>query len=323
MARLFMYILIFLILAYNSHVISSEKGIRNGELQEMSSGNLSDISQSNELLLLSKHDKEKHEKKSKGKKSKKVTLCHIPPGNPDNAHTISASESSVNTHLEHGDYLGSCEEISPPPQRYTGIIEVLKYYDNNRNGQKDVNEYGLDGWTITVYNERGVVVESRITGADSAFDNTGLVKFELPSGRYKICETLQSGWLNTDPGGSFPCRNVTLNDGEQERIYFGNMYESAPSVSDCTSIGEILTDVDYYKGRKTTVCGTVVDIITFPYTELGAFQLNDGTGLMWAIPYGFVPAKGDRVRVSGTIDIGVTIKNIPLGVLIRGFTTTY
>jgi len=36
-------------------------------------------------------------------------VCHIPPGNPDNAHTICISESAWDAHLAHGDYLGPCE----------------------------------------------------------------------------------------------------------------------------------------------------------------------------------------------------------------------
>jgi hypothetical protein len=42
----------------------------------------------------------------------KVLICHIPPGNPDNAHTISVDESAVEAHLAHGDSLGECAEDS-------------------------------------------------------------------------------------------------------------------------------------------------------------------------------------------------------------------
>jgi hypothetical protein len=43
--------------------------------------------------------------------SEKVTICHIPPGNPENAHTITVGESAVAAHLEnHGDYIGACGE---------------------------------------------------------------------------------------------------------------------------------------------------------------------------------------------------------------------
>ena len=35
-------------------------------------------------------------------------ICHIPPGNPGNRHTINVGESAVNAHLAHGDHTGSC-----------------------------------------------------------------------------------------------------------------------------------------------------------------------------------------------------------------------
>ena len=38
----------------------------------------------------------------------KVTLCHIPPGNPDNKKTITVGASAVDAHLAHGDTLGPC-----------------------------------------------------------------------------------------------------------------------------------------------------------------------------------------------------------------------
>ena len=33
----------------------------------------------------------------------KVCLCHIPPGNPGNAHTICVGAPAVKSHLGHGD----------------------------------------------------------------------------------------------------------------------------------------------------------------------------------------------------------------------------
>lgn len=37
-----------------------------------------------------------------------VTICHIPPGNPSNAHTITISINALPAHLAHGDYIGAC-----------------------------------------------------------------------------------------------------------------------------------------------------------------------------------------------------------------------
>ncbi len=38
----------------------------------------------------------------------KVAICHVPPGNPANSHTISVSQNAVQAHLNHGDFLGEC-----------------------------------------------------------------------------------------------------------------------------------------------------------------------------------------------------------------------
>jgi hypothetical protein len=41
----------------------------------------------------------------------KVLVCHIPPGNPANFHTISISEDDVQDHLDHGDFEGDCDDF--------------------------------------------------------------------------------------------------------------------------------------------------------------------------------------------------------------------
>jgi len=49
----------------------------------------------------------------------KVTICHIPPGNPANAHEITVDAHAIPAHLAHGDNLGSCvctpDRCPPPP----------------------------------------------------------------------------------------------------------------------------------------------------------------------------------------------------------------
>ncbi|MFL5305864.1 MAG: hypothetical protein ACJ8F1_11655 [Polyangia bacterium] len=52
----------------------------------------------------------------------KTTICHIPPGNPANAHTLCIGNAAVPAHLDnHGDYLGPCKAEQPcPPPPSTG-----------------------------------------------------------------------------------------------------------------------------------------------------------------------------------------------------------
>jgi hypothetical protein len=42
----------------------------------------------------------------------KIPLCHIPPGNPANRHSILVGESAVAAHLRHGDHRGYCDAQS-------------------------------------------------------------------------------------------------------------------------------------------------------------------------------------------------------------------
>ena len=53
-----------------------------------------------------------------GKNNQKVLICHVPPGNPNNAHTICISPSALSPHLSNlwnlhgGDYCGPCSNVS-------------------------------------------------------------------------------------------------------------------------------------------------------------------------------------------------------------------
>jgi hypothetical protein len=44
-----------------------------------------------------------------------VTICHIPPGNPANAHSITVGAPAVPAHRAHGDPLGPCPTPTPTP----------------------------------------------------------------------------------------------------------------------------------------------------------------------------------------------------------------
>jgi hypothetical protein len=40
--------------------------------------------------------------------NRKVIICHVPPGNPQNSHTLKIDKSALNAHLAKGDYVGPC-----------------------------------------------------------------------------------------------------------------------------------------------------------------------------------------------------------------------
>lgn len=55
-------------------------------------------------------------------KNDKVTICHLPPGNPENAQTLTIDDNALKAHLGNneeglhgGDYYGSCKRNEPTP----------------------------------------------------------------------------------------------------------------------------------------------------------------------------------------------------------------
>jgi hypothetical protein len=43
-------------------------------------------------------------------RTERVTICHHPPGNRENARTLTVGPAAVDAHLEHGDSRGPCKE---------------------------------------------------------------------------------------------------------------------------------------------------------------------------------------------------------------------
>lgn len=53
---------------------------------------------------------------------KKVTICHIPPGNPNAARSICVGKLALKAHLAHGDFIGACEGDEEPEEDTTPPI---------------------------------------------------------------------------------------------------------------------------------------------------------------------------------------------------------
>jgi len=83
----------------------------------------------------------------------KVTVCHIPPGNLENASTIQVSQNALDAHLAHGDELGECVE-EPEPQ-ITGTIGC--------------GEYRFGSWYTNVDPTQVTIVMSGLTPGGAPF----------------------------------------------------------------------------------------------------------------------------------------------------------
>jgi len=56
-----------------------------------------------------KFEVEEDEHEEERTREGKMQVCHIPPGNPNKAHTITVGGHAVDKHLAHGDVIGSCD----------------------------------------------------------------------------------------------------------------------------------------------------------------------------------------------------------------------
>jgi hypothetical protein len=88
-----------------------------------------------------KKENEKHD--DDDEEHDKVKICHIPDGNPANAHTIEISESALASHLDHDDTLGACPDDDDEEEPAHIIIIRAITDDNNK-------AYNIDDFTISI-----------------------------------------------------------------------------------------------------------------------------------------------------------------------------
>lgn len=96
-----------------------------------------------------------------------------------------------------------------------GDLAVSLFHDVNANNVRDVSETGQQGWAVSATGGPTNVTVNGTTNATGNVNFTGL----LP-GAYNVCETLQSGWLNSTPGSA--CAIVQVVSSQAVPAVFGN-----------------------------------------------------------------------------------------------------
>jgi len=95
-----------------------------------------------------------------------------------------------------------------------GQYLALKYQDTDGNGSQGAGEPALAGWELCLYDATGANLITSASGRPicAITGASGVARLtEVPaSGSYQICETLQSGWVNTDPASGSGCKPVTI-----------------------------------------------------------------------------------------------------------------
>lgn len=84
-----------------------------------------------------------------------------------------------------------------------------------------------------------------------------------------------------------------------------------------TSIATIEANPSRFENKEVAVAGVVKDSygLNIPGTRIagGAYKLDDGTGSIWIMTDGSVPAKGSRIGVKGKVGTGVNWKGKTYG----------
>ncbi|HEA46200.1 MAG TPA: hypothetical protein ENH99_00265 [Candidatus Pacearchaeota archaeon] len=123
----------------------------------------------------------------------KTTLCHIPPGDPSAAHTISVGAPAVNAHLGRhgGDTLGACSggegnETSPPEGNETGVDESPQWFDNSTNSTVNgtliehrvmwTDDNALSGYIFSFDNGTGTFVNDSFVAMSGTEDWSNVSK---------------------------------------------------------------------------------------------------------------------------------------------------
>jgi hypothetical protein len=148
----------------------------------------------------------------------KVEICHVPPGNPGNAHTICVNENAVQSHLDNGCQLGACGEAlqacnvtsssnssgSSVSSTVTGAISsdvTMEVYPNPFDNVINASFNGLEGayYQIDLVDVTGKVVAELFSGSSENMNST--IRFngrELAPGIYLIKMTINGEFITQE-----------------------------------------------------------------------------------------------------------------------------
>jgi hypothetical protein len=126
--------------------------------------------------------------------------------------------------------------VSNTPPSTTGTISGMKYNDLNRNGQKDVNEPGLAGWTIRLRSGNKVITTTTDVKGNYSFT-------DLQPGTYKVREVHQRGWKRMSKN---PKKIVIIGGATVTDVDFGNAVKQKKEREDTDKDDNCNDESGYY-----------------------------------------------------------------------------
>jgi hypothetical protein len=167
------------------------------------------------------------------------------------------------------------------------VITGRKFRDINCNGKPDPGEPGLSGWEITLTSAGGAPLTA-ITDSEGYYSF-----FDVVPGTYDLAETLQPGWVPSQPAGGI-YTGVVVSGAEVLVRDFGNCQDPPCSQALNVSAEQVESDccfnLSYANSGSDEVYGVAVhalDGVTLNATPAAGFQIPSfGPGSATVIPSG-------------------------------------
>ena len=165
----------------------------------------------------------------------KVTICHIPPGNPGNAHTITVGAPAVEKHVaNHGDTVGACDNENQPPEAVAGEDVCLLFGEEAvLDGSESSDPEGADltfEWNIAEAPDA-----SSASIVDPTADVTSLPPDRL--GDYKVELTVSDGELTDTDDLLVGATMIVTLDEEEYLVSVGDEIEVTVSLDEAAPPG--------------------------------------------------------------------------------------
>ncbi|GAF74015.1 unnamed protein product, partial [marine sediment metagenome] len=160
----------------------------------------------------------------------------------------------------------------------TGEIRGTKFNDANGDGSRDVDETGLEGWTIYLdQNQNGrrdVGEQFTVTDSGGNYAFTG-----LPNGTYYVAEEQQAGWVATSPESGFQeveivSGSIHIQDGDFLDWSFDATGTATATVEQTGGNPDARLNVTTVSGPTVYATAINHDVSTVAKLEGAAFTLD-------------------------------------------------
>lgn len=156
----------------------------------------------------------------------------------------------------------------------TGTIRVFKFYDHNGDGIFNGDDYGIEGWEITVTGTN--------TNMTRLTDSNGYASFAyLEEGHYTVTEEDVEGWVATT---GLIRENVMVEIGQTTTVQFGNREETTLVVhKDFIGEGEAFKQTDFPVTLTPLTSSEPVATVLLENTTEGTLSGTIRYGNPWTI----------------------------------------